>query len=411
MTGGKSTRRRKKISHTNVVNELSKPNSPLLNGHPINACKTIIFVVILAFITLGLYLTWLYINSPISAVPVDDIRVVPQLSTWLNGENTLLQNGIRFLPELEAPESIATDQEGKLYAGLADGRIVKISDDDNGNREIIDLTEGFDFAENSERQGKRPLGLRIVNSTLYFADAVQGVFQIDLKTRKWGKVVAYNDINSHIIYANDLTITADGTTMYFTDISKRWSYTDIQKSILEMECSGRILEVDLTTNSITKVVFEGLCVPNGIELDHTESKLLVSENSRRRITVIDRKYGKITKHVHLPGGTDNIRRSHNGGYWAPVPFLSRPIFDFILRFPTIRNILASILDLEGLLECNVGVVIKLDDNFEPVYVYYDIEGKVARFVTQVTELNNGDLVLGSYLANGIVKLDRKFING
>nr|XP_039254804.1 adipocyte plasma membrane-associated protein-like [Styela clava] len=399
MDNRKELRQRSKTSKKDTPHKRTGDENALQGSTSRN---TITFVVKVVIAALSAYLCCAYFTSPTSSVVVNDMHNIGQLK-WANMINNDLQSGEKLFTELIGPESIAVDKVGNWYAGLEDGRIMKIS---NSGKVLTELTKSFDFAKGSKRVDKRIMGLRLFNSKLFFADAYQGIFVIDILTKEWKKIVGFGDVNPNLMFANDLTITADGSTIYFTDTSEKWDYKGAAYSIIEVECSGRLFKVDLTTKSVD-LLRERLCFANGIELDLTESKLLLSENSRRRILVFDIKSGEILKQILLPGGPDNIRRSRDGGFWAPIPVLPDPSFDIALPFPVIRDTLTGAISLETLfklLKMNKGVVVKISSTFEPEAIHYDLDGKVCQAISHVCELDTGELLLGTVTSRGIVRL-------
>nr|XP_039247696.1 adipocyte plasma membrane-associated protein-like [Styela clava] len=370
-----------------------------------SACQSFLKVVFVFVLLLAVFLCISYARSPISAVSISSIHDIRQFE-WAQVENKDLQRGVRILPELIGPESLAIDEHDNLYTALADGRIVKITNPGNKDQTVTDLTKSFDYAKGSKRRKKRPLGIRLHGSKLYFADAYQGVIMIDLKSESYDVIVRYYDVTPSLVFADDLTITSDGKTIYFTDMSLKWSYEELALFALEAECSGRLFKVDVETKR-TELVRNGLCHTNGIELDRTETHAIVAEHNRRRLAVISLKSGVVVRHVLLPGGPDNVRRRKDRGYWVSIPYMPEP-GHFATWHPVIRNILATILGELGILgwvDLNQGIAVKLDENFEPVSIHYDLEGKLSRAITEISELSDGRLAVGSFIMNGIALVD------
>ncbi|XP_077965531.1 adipocyte plasma membrane-associated protein-like [Styela clava] len=296
-------------------------------------------------------------RSPIEAVPISGIHDIRQFK-WAQVENKDLQLGKIIAPDIQAPESIAIDSDDNLYTGLEDGRVVKIENPGEENQTITDLTKSFDFAKGSKRSKKRPLGIRLHGSKLYFADAYQGVIMINLESTSYEVILRYDDVTPHLVFPDDLTITSDGKTIFFTDMSLKWAYEEIALFALEGECSGRLFKVDVETTR-TELVRDGLCHPNGIEIDRNDSKVLVAEHNRRRIAIIDTESGKALGE---------------------------------------KGVL-------GLFSLNQGIAVKLDEDFEPVSIHYDLEGKLSKAITEISELSDGRLAVGSFVVKGIPLVD------
>lgn len=370
-----------------------------------SCCATLVKVGSLVLLTVLSGLIYAYATSPVSCVVIRDGHNSSQLK-WRQKHNSNLQKGERLHLDLQGPESIVVDDKENWYTGLNDGRVVKIANAGKENEAVINLTGFIKYTAGRDRTARRPLGMRLFMGKLYFADTYQGIFSIDLETETWEKIVGYDDVKPPLAFANDLTISTDGE-IYFTDATARWQYHNTIYSIMEGECTGRVYKVGINTKR-PELVRDHLCFPNGIELNTDEDKLLVSESSAQRISIINLDSKNIEKQVLLHGNGDNIRRSKTGGYWVPLPGLSDSISDFLKPFPFIRNIAAKILGQEQLMKLaniNQGTILKLNENFEIEQVHQDLDGKLSWAVTQVQEYQPGKLLLGSFIAEGIVKLD------
>nr|XP_039268805.1 adipocyte plasma membrane-associated protein-like [Styela clava] len=375
----------------------------MTGGYVVN--RMFLFVPIGIGLLVGSVLTIAYVRSPFSALPVNDTQGMDDFD-WVNLKNKDLQRGRKIVSELIGPESIAVDEHDNLYTGLRDGRIMKIINPGKVNQTVIDLTKSFDFAEGSKRKKKRPLGLRLHGSKLYFADAYQGIIMIESESRTYDIIVSYNDVNPPLVFPDDLTMTSDGKTIYFTDVSLKWGYDDIIFSVLEAECTGRLFKVDVLTKN-TELILDSLCISNGIEIVENDTHVLLSEHSRRRLALVNLESKEVVRYIALPAGPDNIRKRKNGGYWVGMPYIAEP-GHFATWGPVFRQILAGALGSDGaltMLNIDQGVAVKLNENFEPESIHLDLEGKLSQAVTEISELSDGTLLIGSFMANGIVLID------
>ncbi|XP_039269580.2 adipocyte plasma membrane-associated protein-like [Styela clava] len=375
----------------------------MAGGDEVN--RMFLFVPIGVGLMIGSVLTIAYVRSPVSAVPVDDFRVMSDFE-WAQVENNDLQRGRRILPELVQPESIAVDEHDNLYTGLKGGRVVKVINPGKANQSVINLTESFDYAKESKRNKKRPLGFRLHGSKLYFADAFQGVIMIDSESHTYDVIVDFNDVSPPLLFLDDLTITSDGKTIYFTDMSVKWNYDDVTLAITEGDCTGRLFKVDVLTKN-TELILDSLCLPNGIEIVENETHVLLSEHNYRRLALVNLESAKVVRHIPLPAGPNNIRKRKNGGYWVAMLYIPEP-GHFVTWAPVFRQILAGALGSEGTLtkfNLSQGLAVKLNENFEPESIHLDLEGKLSQGVTEVSELSDGTLALGSAISNGITLVD------
>ena len=160
--------------------------------------KRLILIVLLLLAALLLYLLlW--------PVPISPAAWAPAAAPTLSGnyeKNSRLANVQRLsLGAGFAPEDVAIDSESRIYAGLDDGRIMRLQAD--GTRpEVFANTQG------------RPLGMKFdSNGNLILADANKGLLSIS----RDGSITVLSTQVEGITFrcTNDLDIAADGT-IYFT---------------------------------------------------------------------------------------------------------------------------------------------------------------------------------------------------
>src|SRR4029077_8646101 len=105
------------------------------------------------------------------------------------------------------PEDIALDAEGRIYAGLDDGRVMRLQADGT-KPEVFSNTHG------------RPLGFAFdPTGNLIVADAIKGLLSI----ARDGSVTVLTTAADGLPFGctNDLDVAADGT-IYFTDASSKY---------------------------------------------------------------------------------------------------------------------------------------------------------------------------------------------
>lgn len=401
MDTSKTVRRRQTSNKPSINDAAIIKDYESHQGH--GRFRTIILICAVVFTGT---LSYGYVNSPLSSVTITDSH-----GTRANERNKDLQSGERFAEHLPGPESIAFDDSGNLYTGLADGRIVKIAKFATPQQSEIDLTKTASYTAGGSREGRRAFGIRIHKNTLFLADGYQGVFAINVNNLKWEKIVGYDDLPQPLMFPNDLVLTKDGKTLYFTDCSSRREFAKAAWSLIEGECSGRVLKVNLQTKTVSTFK-SNLCFPNGIELSPDESKILVSEFGRQRLSIFELSSATLHKRILLPGGPDNIRRGMiTGGYWVPLATLGAPTWYHTERFPILRDAIAGILDHDYLFYLSVirhgasGSVVRLDDEFGVKSMHFDEGGKYCGFISEFHEYSKGKFLVGSYAVNGIVKYD------
>jgi sugar lactone lactonase YvrE len=239
------------------------------------------------------------------------------------------------------PEHIATGPDGRLYAAMESGRLLRLSADGK-NREVFASTGGrvlgFDFD---------PAGRMIA------ADPMKGLLAIAAD----GRVTVLVDRTSAgdpVRYANSVAVAPDGT-IYFTDASTRFApaewggtYEASVLDILEQSASGRVLAYDPTSGS-TRVVARGLSFANGIALSADGRTLFVTETGRYRIWKIDGRARDLDVQSgspqagilidNLPGYPDNLMRGRDGRLWVGLFRPRNPAADGLAQKPFVRTIL------------------------------------------------------------------------
>src|SRR5690606_13628227 len=192
------------------------------------------------------------------------------------------------------PEDVAIDADGAMYAGLRDGRIVRISPDgatietfaDTGGR-----PPGLDF----DRQGRLIVG-----------DADRGLLRIDRTGAV--EVLATEHAGIPFGFTNDVDVASDGT-IYFSDASSRWSIRHVTEDIVEHRPSGRLLAWDPATGNV-RLLLDRLAFANGVALSPEEDFVLVVETASyrvRRLWLTGEQAGRVDTFIeNLPGFPDGI---------------------------------------------------------------------------------------------------------
>ncbi len=212
----------------------------------------------------------------------------------------------------QGPEGSAFADDGLIFTGLADGRIIAIDPATNDFTDILNT-------------GGRPLAMQFareaitnVQTDLIICDAPLGLLAItpsgELKTLT-------NEVNGTAIrFADDLDISSDGV-VWFSDASTRYGIHDTLYEGMETPAAGRLLSYDLKTGK-TEIALEGLHFANGVALSKDESFVLVAETYRYRIQKYWLKGSKAGQTElfadNLPGYPDNITRAPDGGFWVAL---------------------------------------------------------------------------------------------
>lgn len=237
------------------------------------------------------------------------------------------------------PEHIALGPDGRLYAAMAGGKILRMNPD--GSAQSV-------FA----RTGGRVLGFDFdAAGHLIAADAIRGLLSID----RAGKVTVLTDRvgGDPIRYADAVAVAADGM-MYFSDASRRFAPAEwggtFEASILdilEQSATGRILVYNPDTKT-TRVLAKGLSFANGVALSVDERVLFVTETGRSRVWKIavnadelDVSSGSPLASVlfdNLPGYPDNLMRGLDGKIWLGFAKPRNAALDGMADKPFLRKV-------------------------------------------------------------------------
>lgn len=225
-----------------------------------------------------------------------------------------------------APEDVAIDAEGRIYAGVDDGRIM---------RQPADGTRPEQF---SNTQG-RPLGLVFDgNGNLIVADAIKGLLSI---ARDGSLSVLTTEADGlRFACTNDLDVGKDGT-IYFTDASSKFSLRDFTADILEHQGNGRLLAYDPKAKT-TRTLMKDLCFANGVAVSPDQTFLLAVETSSyrvHRLWLSGQKQGQSEIFIdNLPGFPDGISSNGKDKFWLALVTPRDEMLDKLLPHPFLRKV-------------------------------------------------------------------------
>jgi sugar lactone lactonase YvrE len=225
------------------------------------------------------------------------------------------------------PEDVAVDAEGNVYAGVADGRILRLSSD---GRRVDTLAD----------TGGRPLGVEIdPDGDLLVCDARAGLLHVAAATGQL-RVVADRIAGTPMVFCNNGAIAGDGT-VYFTDSSRHFGIEYWRGELMAHTGTGRLLR--RTPAGRIEVLLDGLQFANGVALAPDESCVVVAETSRYdlvRLWLHGPREGQREVFVdNLAGFPDNISTGSDGLIWVTLPSPRDRLLDFTLpRPPVLRKI-------------------------------------------------------------------------
>ncbi|XP_053211699.1 adipocyte plasma membrane-associated protein-like [Panonychus citri] len=357
--------------------------------------------------------------------------------------------------QVVGPESIIS-KSSYIYTGLGDGRIVAIHKENLKVKTLVNLNDpgaggcGDNVIINTTTCG-RPLGLRFgLDGKIYFVDAVKGLFSFDLETNQLNHLsLGSKSSADYKGFYNDLVFDPKNEDIVYISVtSSRWTMDSIIWSLLEMRADGFILSVNLKNGQVNKIL-TGHRFYNGLEISPDKSSLLISVTGEFKILKVDLsdiekslETGQSVSSVQilindLPGMPDNIRVFGNDLYIG-LPLLRRnsTIIDNLSTLPKIRKIIGRLSNLidrfltllhekvyphPKLREMSVSfrnghILHQAIPSSSGVLIIDANTGKPKRILGSSThpsiseallDTSNGDLYLGSYRNNYLLKIKAK----
>jgi sugar lactone lactonase YvrE len=226
------------------------------------------------------------------------------------------------------PEDVVFDADGRVIAGLADGRIVRI-DPADGDLTVLAETGG------------RPLGLHPrADGGVLVCDHDRGLLAVGADGTV--EVLVDSVDGQPLTFASNVVEGPDGT-IWFTTSSSRWNLDDHLGDVFEHSCTGRLLRRD--PDGTVEVVLDGLAFANGVALAGDESFVTVAESGRRTVVrhwLAGDRAGTTDLLVDdLPGYPDNTARGSDGLVWVTVASPVLPLVGLLHRGPRWLRVAAT----------------------------------------------------------------------
>ena len=243
----------------------------------------------------------------------------------------------------EGPEHVQIGPDGRLYAAVASGRVLRMAPD-GGAREVFADTRGRVLGFDFDRAGN-----------LIAADALRGLLRIDPKGHV--TVLAEQAGGAPMLYADAVVVSrAAGAPerIFVSDASMRFgakawggTFEASVLDILEQSATGRILVHDAASGETEEVV-RGLSFANGVTLSADEQTLFVAETGRYRIWAVPASARNLDLSNgpaggarilldNLPGYPDNLMRGLNGRIWVGLTKPRSPVVDGMATQPLLRE--------------------------------------------------------------------------
>lgn len=222
-------------------------------------------------------------------------------------------NGVGLLDGVEhigvpgaGPEDPLLDDEGRLYVGVEDGRILRREAEEDRWTVLAD-TRG------------RPLGLEwLPDGALLVCDAEVGLLRVPRDGGTIEVLVSHVE-GERLVLCNNATVADDGT-IWFTESTRCNPLDDYVGDVLEHNGSGRLLRRD--PDGTVQEVLGGLSFANGVTLVG-DDEVWVAETAAYTIHRVQRTGPKAGTSspvsTGLPGFPDNLSTGSDGTVWAPLP--------------------------------------------------------------------------------------------
>lgn len=227
------------------------------------------------------------------------------------------------------PEDVAVAPDGRVYTGLADGRLFRVAP---GGAVVVADTGG------------RPLGIEVDgDGELVVCDAERGLLRVHPDSGRVETLLAAGTPvgGAPLRLCNNAALATDGT-VYFTDSSQRFALEHWKADLIEHSGTGRLL--CRRPDGRTEVVLTGLHFANGVALSPDESYVVVAETGAYRLTrrwLTGTRAGRVDRLVeNLPGFPDNLSRGDDGLIWIAMASPRNALLDLLApRAPALRRAL------------------------------------------------------------------------
>ncbi|KAG2670628.1 hypothetical protein I3760_14G095000 [Carya illinoinensis] len=336
-----------------------------------------------------------------------------QVPTDRDTQNLLQKSEIKFLNQIQGPESIVFDPLGRgPYTGVADGRVLFWNGQSwtdfaytSPNRSELcnPKPSPLSYLKNEHICG-RPLGLRFDKKTgdLYIADAYFGLMKVGPEGGLATSLTSEAEgVPSR--FTNDLDIDDKGN-VYFTDSSAKYQRRNFMQLVFSSESTGRVLKYNPTTKETT-VLVRNLQFPNGLSLSKDGSFFVFCEGSigrLRKYWLKGEKAGATEVLAILPGFPDNVRTTENGDFWVAIHCRRSLYTHLCALYPKIRKFIFKLpISAKIQFMLHIGgwphaVVVKYSPEGRLLQILEDSQGKVVKAVSEVEE-KDGKLWMGSVL--------------
>ena len=264
------------------------------------------------------------------------------------------------------PEDVVIDRQGRLIAGLEDGRVVRV-DPSGGQVETLAQTGG------------RPLGLEVCSDgCILICDSPKGLLRFDPATGTLETLVESFE-GRRLIFCSNVVEARDGT-IYFTISSSRYPLKYYARDMAENVPTGRLFRRH--TDGRVDLMLDGLFFANGIALGPDESWIIVAETNAqhlRRLWLSGSKAGQNEIFARMAGYPDNISAASDGLIWVAIASPAVPALAKVHAAPMfVRKIIARLPAALQPAPIRVGWLIAFDSDGNVVHDYRWADGTYGR---------------------------------
>ncbi len=343
-----------------------------------------IFFALLLLFVLILFL-WPSTLNAVSWQPA----AAPAMTGVLTPDDSLQKAQLLARGEVHGPEDIALDAQGRIHAGLEDGRIIRLA---KGKVETLVNTGG------------RPLGLAFdAAGNLVICDSSKGLLRLSPVGKLETLLTAVNGVP--LSFTDELVIARDGK-IYFTDASSKYRQPDYVVDFLEGRPYGRLYVYDPATGKAA-LLLKDLYFANGVALSMNEDALFVAETYRyrlRKLWLTGPKAGQNEVVAdNLPGMPDNISSDGRGTLWIALPTPRKAIADISARHGWMRNLIYRLPRALWPKPERYGLVVAVNENGKLLRSLHDASGENLNMITSAVPYE-GRLYFGSLSNDRIGRL-------
>ena len=291
--------------------------------------------------------------------------------------------GVTLLPvDGRAPEDVLVDPGGRVYAGLVDGRIVRVDGPGAAVRTVATVPA-------------RPLGLEFLGADeLVVCASDAGLLAVRIDDGRVRTLTARVG-GRPLLACNNAAVAPDGT-VYFSDSSTRYRVPQWRTDLVRRTATGRLFRRS-PDGAITELM-GGLEFANGVALAADGSYVAVAETGTgrlHRVWLTGERNGRTELFVDgLDGYPDNIARGSDGLIWVALPSPRTGLLTRVQGLPAAaRAVVGALPDRMAPRPSPVVSVVAVDDAGRAVH---ELRGEIDgfRMLTGVREAG-GVLWFGS----------------